>query len=51
VGLLVTMTGYSAAFALVAVGMVPALALARRAAQPEPENVVDVDPVLVPVAA
>ena len=44
VGVLVT--GFSAAFALVAVGMGPALALARRETQPELVPVAEVD--LVP---
>ncbi|WP_051276686.1 MFS transporter [Marmoricola sp. URHB0036] len=50
VGALVTATGFSAAFLVVAATMLPAIALARREARPAPRPNIGLDLVDVPVA-
>ena len=51
VGALVAFTGFSAAFLAVAASMLPALALARHEAQPDPIRSAEVDLVPVPATA
>jgi predicted MFS family arabinose efflux permease len=51
VGALVTLTGFSAAFLVVAAAMLPALVLARREAQPDPARSAEVDLVPAPATA
>ena len=51
VGALVAFTGFSAAFLVVAASMLPALALARREAQPDLVRSAEVDLVPVPATA
>ena len=50
VGALVTMTGFSGAFLVVAASMLPALSLARREAQPDRSRAPEADLVSLPIA-